>query len=111
MFTDLGIARVYIGRVGTNAHGHARMTSDIDVCLRSADASHLFDSAAQGGYELTRTRWRGLRDLETGVPIDVIPSGKPVGLRPAQRGLVFPDPAEAERHGGIPCRRSRASSS
>ncbi len=100
--TALNVPHIYVGRVATNAHGHARGTSDIDVCVRPADLDRLYDGAAANGYEIRQRRWRGLRDLETGVAVDVIQSGAPVGLRPQQRGLVFPDPAEAETHAGIP---------
>jgi hypothetical protein len=101
-FSRIGVARIYVGRVATNAHGHARMTDDIDVCLRPADVERFKAAATESGYQVVPGRARRFIDLRTGVQIDVIPSGRSVGLRPEQRGIVFPDPANAELHAGIP---------
>lgn len=100
-FESRGVSRIYIGRVATNAHGHARMTSDIDVCLRPDDLSEFLAALDCTIYAKAQGHMRRIVDHAVGVEIDMIPSGKAVGLRPEQRGLFFPDPDESEMRAGI----------
>jgi hypothetical protein len=96
------IPHILIGRVATNAYGHARMTDDVDVCVRADDLPSCWETLAANGYAGVPGRGRRFLDPQTGVTIDIIVSGKAVGRRREQRAITFPDPAEAETHAGIP---------
>ncbi len=101
-FSQLEMSHICVSRVATNAHGHARMTSDIDVCLSAADIERFKAAAPDLSYQLVAGHTRRFINLRAAVQIDVIPSGQPVGLRPEQRGLAFPEPPTAEMRSGIP---------
>ncbi len=101
-FEARGVPRIYIGRVATNAHGHARMTDDVDMCVRADDLPSCRETLAANGYAGVPGRCRRFLDPQTGVTIDIIVSGKAVGPRREQHAVTFPDPAEAETHAGIP---------
>lgn len=100
--TSSQIPHIFIGRVATNAYGHARMTDDLDVCGRAADMPRCRQALASNGCDPVPGRHQRFLDPQTGVTIDLIVSGNAVGPRPEQRAIRFPDPAEAEVHAGIP---------
>jgi hypothetical protein len=102
VFESHGLARIYVGRVATNAHGHTRGTHDIDVCLRPNDLEAFLRLLDREIHGTVPGRVRRITDQALEVEIDLIPSGKVVGLRPQQRSLCFPDPSEAELCAGIP---------
>jgi hypothetical protein len=97
-----GIPHILIGRAATNAYGHARMTDDLDVCMRAVDLPQCQQALERNGCVAVPGRSRRFLDPETGVTIDLIVSGKATGSRPEQRDIGFPDPADAEIHAGIP---------
>lgn len=96
------IPHIFVGRVATNAYGHARMTDDLDACVRSSDIPRCQEVLSSAGYVAHSGRDCRFLDPRTGVTVDLFISGKCVGLRREQRPIRFPDPAGAEIHGGIP---------
>lgn len=100
--TSSHIPHIFVGRVAANAYGHARMTDDLDVCVRGADLPRCRQALVSIGCVPISGRYGRFLDPQTGVTVDFIVSGKAVGPRPEQRTITFPDSAEAEPHAGIP---------
>lgn len=78
--------------------GYRRVTVDVEV-LRTAEGLAAFRARHLGrGYFEKSPGSRGLRDVEHGVDIDVVPAGSyPGDGRP--KPVVFPDPATAAERG------------
>ena len=89
---ELGIPYAICGGLAVFAHGHERMTRDVDVVL-TPDGLKKFKEHALGLGWLERFPGsRGVKDMEYKVPIDVLVTGGHPGAGKA-RGLTFPDPA------------------
>lgn len=87
---ELGIEYVILGGLAVFAHGHQRVTADVDVLLTPEGLAR-FKSASLGRGWVEKFRGsRGVRDVVHDVPIDVILAGEAVGQC---EGLVFPEPA------------------
>jgi len=91
---ELGIPYAICGGLAVNAHGHVRVTNDIDVLL-TADGLVQFRAAALGlGWVERFPGSRGVKDAEGNVPVDVLVTGGIPGDG-VPRGVSFPDPAAA----------------
>jgi len=88
-----GVPYAIVGAMALNGHGVHRATVDIDVLL-SADGLRSFKDAWLGrGYVETFEGARGVRDTESGVPIDFLLTGDyPGDGRP--KSVRFPRPEE-----------------
>lgn len=89
---ELGIPYAVAGGLAVGAHGHLRVTRDVDVLL-TEDGLRRFKAACLGLGWLERVPGgRHMRDVVCNVPVDVLVTGRyPGDGKP--RGLAFPDPA------------------
>jgi hypothetical protein len=89
---ELQIPYAVAGGLAVVAHGHLRVTVDVDVLL-TPDGLRRFKEASLGRGWLERVAGgRGLRDAVCNVPIDVLLTGSyPGDGKP--HGIQFPDPA------------------
>lgn len=91
---ELAIPYAICGGLAVFAHGHERMTKDVDVLL-TADGLRRFREAALGLGWLERFPGsRHVRDTVQNVPVDVLLAGGHPGDG-VPRGVVFPDPERA----------------
>jgi hypothetical protein len=91
---ELGIPYAIRGGLAVFAHGHERMTTDVDVVLTPEGLAKFREHALGRGWLERFPGSRGVRDTECRVPIDVLVTGGHPGDGTA-RGVVFPDPATA----------------
>jgi len=91
---DMGIDYAVAGALALAAHGHMRLTTDVDILIAPGDLSR-FKSAWLGrGYVEVFPGSRSIRDADTGVRIDFILSGDfPGDGKP--KPVAFPLPADA----------------
>jgi hypothetical protein len=89
---ELGIPYAICGGLAVVAHGHERMTKDVDVLL-TQDGLRRFEEQALGRGWLERLPGsKGVRDTDRNVPVDIlVTGGHPGDGRP--KGVTFPDPA------------------
>jgi len=98
---DLGVPHVVCGGLAVAAHGHLRVTQDVDI-LVTPDGLRRFKERWLGrGWVERFAGSRGLRDAEQDVRIDVLLTGDyPGDGRPGP--IAFPDPEEcAVQSGGV----------
>jgi hypothetical protein len=90
---EAGVAYVICGALAVTAHGHARLTQDVDVLL-TPDGLRRFKERWLGrGWVERFPGSKGMRDVETNVKIDVVLTGDyPGDGKP--KPVQFPDPAE-----------------
>lgn len=96
-----GIEHVVIGAFALGAHGFARATNDVDVCVRAADLKRFREQLAGGVYEPVEGRTRRFRDPATDATIDFLISGELAGRTNRNSAVRFPDPSEAIDIGGL----------
>jgi hypothetical protein len=89
---ELGIPYAIAGGLAVVAHGHLRVTTDVDVLLTEAGLACFKEQSLGRGWVEKFAGSRGVRDPEFQVPIDVLLAGRNPGDG-EPRGLVFPDPA------------------
>lgn len=89
---DAGIPYAVIGAMALNAHGHIRVTSDLDVVV-TADARRRIHELLDGrGFLPPFEGSRNLRDTTNGVKIDLVLAGDFPGDG-KQKPVTFPDPS------------------
>jgi hypothetical protein len=89
---DLGIDYVICGALAVTAHGHARMTQDVDVLLTVEGLARFKERWLGRGWVERFPGSKGLRDAEHDVKIDVLLAGDyPGDGKP--KPVRFPDPA------------------
>ena len=89
---ELGIPYAVCGGMALNAHGYKRATTDVDV-LVTADGLKKFKEHSLGlGWLEKFPGSRGVKDAESGVPIDFLVTGGIPGYG-TEHGVTFPDPA------------------
>jgi hypothetical protein len=94
LLADKNIPYAIIGGMALNEWGYRRVTVDVDVLLAPEGLRRLKTEVLGRGYVEKFPGSRGLRDVETGVDIDVVLAGEyPGDGKP--KAVVFPDPAEA----------------
>lgn len=87
-----------VGAMALNEYGYRRATVDVDLLLTLQGLESLRALALGHGYTEQFPGSRGLRDVEHGVPIDVLVTGEyPGDGRP--KSVRFPDPAEVAIRG------------
>lgn len=91
---ELGIPYAICGGLAVFAHGHERMTRDVDVLLTEAGLQRFHAEALGRGWLERFPGSRGVTDTVHRVPIDILVAGRIAGDgRPG--GVPFPDPASA----------------
>jgi hypothetical protein len=90
---NLGIDSVICGALAVTAHGHVRLTQDVDVLL-TADGLRRFKERWLGrGWVERFPGSKGMRDAEHDIKIDVLLTGDyPGDGKP--KPVTFPDPAD-----------------
>ena len=100
---EAGIDYVVIGGLALNAHDYPRQTIDVDVVLTREGYEEF--KRRLGGSRYPRASTGGRRNQyvnpDTEVTIDVLVAGGVAGNRRKNSTVLFPDPAESERHGDI----------
>jgi hypothetical protein len=91
---QLGIPYAVAGGLAVVAHGHLRVTGDVDVLLTADGLQRFKDESLGRGWLERAAGGRRLRDMVCNVPIDVLVTGGCPGDG-VPRGLTFPDPAGA----------------
>jgi hypothetical protein len=89
---EMGVPYVICGALAVTAHGHVRLTQDVDVLL-TPDGLHRFKERWLGkGWVERFPGSKGMRDTEYNVKIDVLLTGDyPGDGKP--KPVRFPDPA------------------
>ena len=89
---EAGIPYAVIGAMALNAHGHKRVTTDIDL-VASADARRRIHELLDGrGFLPPFEGSRNLRDTTNGVRVDLVLAGDFPGDGKA-KPVAFPDPS------------------
>jgi hypothetical protein len=89
---DMGIPYVICGGLAVTAHGHARVTQDVDVLLTPEGLRRFKERWLGKGWVERFPGSKGLRDTEHNVRIDVLLTGEyPGDGKP--KPVRFPDPA------------------
>jgi hypothetical protein len=89
---DMGIAYVICGGLAVTAHGHVRVTQDVDVLLTPAGLSQFKQKWLGKGWVENFPGSKGMRDAVHNVKIDVLLTGEyPGDGKP--KPVRFPDPA------------------
>jgi hypothetical protein len=90
---DLGIDYVICGALAVTAHGHARMTQDIDILVTAEGLSKFKARWLGRGWVERFPGSKGLRDTEYDVKVDVLLAGDyPGDGKP--KPVRFPHPAD-----------------
>jgi hypothetical protein len=94
----LAIPYAVVGALALNEWGYRRVTVDVDLLLSREGLARLQADLLGRGYVEKFPGSRGLRDVETGVDIDVVVAGEyPGDGKP--KPVSFPDPAVAAVRG------------
>ena len=89
----LGVSYSLVGGYALILHGVRRFTEDIDLLVSSEGLAKLHKELIGRGYVRAAPRSRNLRDVETGVQIEFVVTGKfPGDGKP--KPVAFPDPEE-----------------
>ncbi len=92
LLDELGIDFALAGGVAVGLRGHLRVTVDVDLLITDEGLKRFKDLWLGRGYVEKFPGSKGLRDTETGVPIDFLIAGEfPGDGRP--KPVRFPDPA------------------
>jgi hypothetical protein len=95
---ELGIPFAIAGALAVNAHGHVRMTEDVDVLLTEAGLAAFKARWLGRGWVERFPGSRGMRDTQHGVKVDVILTGHyPGDGKP--KPIAFPDPKDIAEPG------------
>lgn len=93
-----GIPYAVIGAMALNAYGYRRVTVDVDLLL-TPEGLAAFKAKHLGlGYVQKFPGSKGIRDIENGVPIDIVLAGEYPGDG-LPKPVAFPDPALAAVRG------------
>lgn len=93
-----GIPYAVIGAMALNEWGYRRVTVDVDVLLTAEGLRELKAEILGRGYRERVPGGRGLRDVETGVDVDVVLAGEfPGDGKP--KPVAFPDPGTTALRG------------
>lgn len=101
--SELGVPFAIAGALAASAHGHVRMTEDVDVLLTPEGLDRFRKHWLGRGWSEQFPGSRGLRDTVHQVNVDVILTGDyPGDGKP--KPVAFPDPASASEldRDGVP---------
>ena len=90
---ELQVPYALVGGLAVAAHGHVRVTMDVDVLLTGEGLTRFKDASLGLGWVEKFRGSKGVRDVQYNVPIDVILTGEYPGdgeVKP----IRFPDPAD-----------------
>lgn len=91
-----GIPYAVVGGMAVNAHGHERMTKDVDILLTKSSFSRFCDLFVPKFYERDDSGLRRFTDKKNGRCIDILVTGFFPGS--GQPGpIAYPDPADVEQ--------------
>jgi hypothetical protein len=100
--TDADIPFAVAGCLAVNAHGHVRMTEDVDILLTREGLRRFKELWLGRGWTEQFKGSKGVRDTVNQVKVDVLLAGDYPGDG-LPKPVAFPDPAEAaEIQKGIP---------
>jgi hypothetical protein len=92
LLDELGIDFALAGGLAVGLRGHLRVTVDVDILITAEGLTRFKECWLGRGYVEKFSGSKGLRDTETGVPIDFLIAGEfPGDGRP--KPISFPDPA------------------
>jgi len=92
---ELGLSYVVIGGIALTAHGHSRMTEDIDILITRSDLKKLHEALVGRGYKLEFAGAKSLRDTNTLVKIEFVLTGDYPGSGKVQP-VSFPKPSDTD---------------
>lgn len=96
---ELDIDFALAGALAVGVRGHLRVTVDVDLLITAEGLSRFKTHWLGRGYVEQFPGSRGVRDSETGVPIDFLIAGEfPGDGRP--KSVCFPDPASVPQTEG-----------
>jgi hypothetical protein len=95
MQIDFGLA----GGLAVGVRGHLRLTVDVDILITANGLAQFKADWLGHGYVEKLAGARGVRDAETGVPIDFLVAGEFPGDG-LPKPVRFPDPATVPQSGG-----------
>ncbi|MBV9947745.1 MAG: hypothetical protein JOZ69_12900, partial [Myxococcales bacterium] len=75
LLADDGIPYALVGALALNAYGYRRVTVDVDLLLTREGLAAFKERHLGRGYVEKFAGSKGLRDVENGVPIDVVLAG------------------------------------
>jgi hypothetical protein len=91
---ELGIPYAIAGGLAVSAHGHVRVTVDVDVLLTADGLRHFKEESLGRGWVERFHGSKGMRDSQHDTPIDVLlTDGYPGDGQP--KPVRFPDPTDA----------------
>ncbi len=100
--SDANIPFAIAGCLAVNAHGHVRMTEDVDILLTREGLGRFKERWLGRGWTEQFQGSKGLRDAVNKVKIDVLLTGEYPGDG-LPKPVAFPDPAEVgEIRKGVP---------
>jgi hypothetical protein len=98
---EAGVEFAVAGGLAVGARGHLRVTVDIDLLVSAEGLGRFKDRWLGRGYAERFPGSKGVKDSETGVPIDFLVAGDyPGDGKP--KPVRFPDPASLPRGEGSP---------
>ena len=100
---EMGIPFAIAGALAGNAHGHRRMTEDVDLLLTREGLARFKQSKLGLGWVELFAGSKGMRDTTNNVKLDILLAGDfPGDGKP--KPVVFPDPAalQPDRRDGLP---------
>ena len=90
---ELGIPHAIAGGLAVGAHGHKRVTVDVDVILTAEGLAEFKRTSLGLGWVERFKGSKGMRDTQHNVPIDVSVAGEyPGDGKP--KSVCFPDPSD-----------------
>ncbi len=93
---ELGVDFALVGGLAVYAHGHQRLTGDVNILVTSQGLERFRTHLLGRGYAEKFPGSRGVRDAETGVPIDFLIAGDyPGDGKP--KAIRFPDPSAIQK--------------
>jgi hypothetical protein len=99
VLSDAGIPHAIAGALACAAHGHERMTTDVDVLIRREDLASFKETWLGRGYVDVTPGLKAVRDTARNVKIDFLITGDyPGDGKP--KPVSFPEPERVAEEGG-----------
>lgn len=93
---EMDLSFVVAGALAVNAHGHRRLTSDVDILILPNDLRKFKDRWLGVGWVEKFEGSRGVRDTIHNVGIDILLAGDFPGDG-LEKPVVFPDPTQCSQ--------------
>ncbi len=99
LLTEAGISHAVAGALACAAHGHERMTTDVDLLITRDGLRRFKETWLGRGYVEVTAGLKAVRDTKRNVKIDFLLAGDyPGDGRP--KPVAFPEPATASQQSG-----------